>query len=384
MKKQLLLMCFGCFSATQIFSQSLFTYGTNEVSKDEFVWAFKKNSTQIEDKDKSLKAYLDMYLKFKLKVKAAKELKLDTLEQLKYDLMNFRSRLETDYPIDVKEALVKTNFKRNPAIKDDQLFRFADSVTLIKEPRKYPIAKESIFFVAGVSVKVSEWLNFVKEYKLNYTVYNGESYTELLEKFIAATVTDYYRKHLEDYNPDFKYQLQEFKDGNLFYEIMGKKVWNKSTSDLTALQDYYQHNNNHFLWGESADVILVNAKSYAYADFAYQNIKEGQYWKKLVEQSEGMIMADSSRYEVSQLPIKPGTKLVVGSITEVVKSKTDNGAGFVKVIRIYPASIQRNFDEAKSLVINEYQKQLEENWMGELTKKYPVKINTAVFESLLK
>ena len=61
---------------SEIFSQSLFTYGTNEVSKDEFVWAFKKNITQIEDKDKSLKAYLDLYLKFKLKVKAAKELVL--------------------------------------------------------------------------------------------------------------------------------------------------------------------------------------------------------------------------------------------------------------------------------------------------------------------
>ena len=384
MKKHLLLMSFSCFTATQIFSQSLFTYGTIEVSKDEFVWAFKKNITQIEDKDKSLKAYLDMYLKFKLKVKAAKELKLDTLEQLKYDLMNFRSRLETDYPVDVKEALIKTNFKRNIAVKDDQLFRFADSVTLIKETRKYPIAKETIFFVAGVPVKVSEWLNFVKEYKQNYDVYKGENNTELLEKFTAATVINYYRKHLEDYNPDFKYQLQEFKEGNLFFEIMGKKVWNKSTNDLGALQDYYQHNNNHFLWPESADVIVVNAKSYAYADYAYQNIKEGQYWQKLVGQSEGMIMADSSRYEVTQLPIKPGTKLVVGAITAIVKSNTDNGAGFVKVIKIYPASIQRNFDEAKSLVINEYQKQLEENWMGELTKKYPVKINTAVFETLLK
>ena len=138
------------------------------------------------------------------------------------------------------------------------------------------------------------------------------------------------------------------------------------------------------MWPESADVILVNAKSFAYADYAYHNIKDGQYWNKLVEQSEGMIMADSSRFEVAQLPIKPGTKLVVGAITDVVKNNTDNGAGFVKVIKIYPASIQRNFDEAKSLVINEYQKQLEENWIEELTKKYPVKINTAVFESLLK
>jgi len=384
MKKQILLLCFCCFTAMQVFSQSLFTYGSNEVSKDEFVWAFKKNIKQIEDKDKSLKAYLDLYLKFKLKVKAAKELKLDTLEQLKYDMMNFRSRLESDYIVDVKEALAKTNFKRNPAIKDDQLFRFADSVTLINESRKYPIAKETIFSVAGSAVKVSEWLNFVKEYKLNYYVYKGESYNELLKKFIDATVLEYYRKHLEDYNPDFKYQLQEFKEGNLYFEIMGKKVWNKSTSNLTDLQDFYQRNNDHFLWTESADVILVNAKSYAYADYAYQNIKDGQYWKKLVEQSEGMIQADSSRYEVSQLPIKPGTKLAVGAITEVVKSNTDNGAGFVKVIKIYPASIQRNFDEAKSLVINEYQQQLEENWTVELTKKYPVKINTAVFESLLK
>ena len=47
-----------------------------------------------------------------------------------------------------------------------------------------------------------------------------------------------------------------------------------------------------------------------------------------------MIQADSSRYEVSQLPIKSGTKLIVGAITEVVKSNTDNGAGFVKVIKI--------------------------------------------------
>ena len=68
MKKLILLLCFCCFTATEIFSQLLFTYGTNEVSKDEFLWAFKKNITQIEDKDKSLKAYLDMYLKFKLKV----------------------------------------------------------------------------------------------------------------------------------------------------------------------------------------------------------------------------------------------------------------------------------------------------------------------------
>jgi peptidyl-prolyl cis-trans isomerase SurA len=382
--KKILLLCAGCLVAGHIFSQPLFTYGTNEVSKDEFIRAFNRNITQADNKEKLLREYLELYAKFKLKVKTARELKLDTLDQLKYDMMNFRKRLENDFPVDVKEALTKTHFKRNIAIKDQELFRFSDSVTLIKESRKYPIAKEVLFTIANTPVKVNEWLNYVKDYKLNYEVYKGESYSELLDKFIAVTVTDYYRNHLEDYNPDFKYQLQEFKEGNLFYEVMGRKVWNKSTSDMAVLKGYYETNKEHFVWVQSADVILVNAKYYAYADYASENMKNGMDIRKITTESEGMIQADSGRFEIAQLPIKPGTKLTEGAITEIVKNESDNGAGFVKVLKIYPPRLQRNFDEAKSLVINEYQKQLEESWMSEMTKKYPVRINNAVLQSLLK
>jgi peptidyl-prolyl cis-trans isomerase SurA len=367
-----------------IFSQSLFTYGANEVSKDEFIRAYNKNITQTENKEKALREYLDLYSKFKLKVTAAKELKLDTAEQLKYDMMNFRNRLENDYMIDVKEILVKVNYKKNPAVVDEMLYLYADSAAYSKQNQKYPIAKEVIFSIAGTPVKAAEWLNFAKDYKLNMNLYKGESNKELLEKFTNATATAYYRNHLEEYNQDFKYQLQEFKEGNLFFEIMGRKVWNKSNNDPSALKEYYSANKEHFLWVESADVILVNARSYAYADYAFENMKNGQYWKTIAEESEGMIQGDSSRYEVSQLPVKPGSKLVEGAILEIVKNDADNSASFVKVIKVYPAKLQRNFDEAKSLVINEYQKQLEESWMNELIKKYPVKVNNAVLQSLLK
>jgi peptidyl-prolyl cis-trans isomerase SurA len=382
--KKILLLLMGCLVSAYIFSQPLFSYGANDVSKDEFVRAFNKNITHFENKEQSLKEYLELYAKFKLKVKTAKELKLDTLDQLKYDMMNFRKRLETDYPVDVKEAILKTNLKRNPAVKDEELFRFADSVTLLPGNHNYPIGKEVIFTIAGSPVKVNEWLNYVKAYKLNYDVYKGESYNELLEKFIGITVTDYYRRHMEEYNPDFKYQMQEFKEGNLFFEVMGKKVWNKSASDITALKGFYETNKDHFVWVESADVILVNATYIAYADYALENIKKGMDWKKLARESEGMIQSDSGRYEISQLPVKPGTKLTEGAITEIVKNTFGDGAGFVKVLKVYPSRLQRSFDEAKILVINEYQKQLEDSWMSEMTKKYPVKINSAVLQSLLK
>jgi len=146
-----------------IFSQPVFTYGANEVSKDEFIRAYNKNITQTENKEKALREYLDLYSKFKLKVTAAKELKLDTAEQLKYHMMNFRNRLENDYIIDINEILVKLNYKKYPAVQDEMLFLYADSAAYSKENQKYPIAKEVIYSIAGNPVKPAEWLNFAKD-----------------------------------------------------------------------------------------------------------------------------------------------------------------------------------------------------------------------------
>lgn len=384
MKKGFLLICFGCVTATHSFSQSLFTYGNNEVSKDEFMRAFNKNISSDENREKSLKDYLQLYSIFKLKVAAAKDLKLDTAAQLKYDMMNFRSRLENDYIPEMKEVFAKTAYKKNAAVMDEMLYLYADSIAYSASNKPWPVAKETIFTLGSTAIKGSDWLAFAKEHKLNKGLGKGESNAELLEKFINTTVLDYYRSHLEEYNAAFKYEMQEFKEGNLLFEVMGKKVWNKSAKDETALKQFYETNKERFVWEASADVVLINAKSYAYADYAFENMKKGMDWKLIAEQSEGVIQGDSARYEVVQLPIKEGARLTEGTIMEIVKNKMDNGASFIKVIKVYPPKAQRSFEEAKMMVINEYQKQLDENWMKELATKYPVKVNTLVFQSLLK
>jgi hypothetical protein len=44
----------------------------------------------------------------------------------------------------------------------------------------------------------------------------------------------------------------------------------------------------------------------------------------------------------------------------------------------------RNYSEAKGLVINDYQVELEKQWVAELKKKYPVKIDEQVFQQIAK
>ena len=113
--KQFLLSLAIVMAAYSVTGQTLFTYGTNTVSKDEFLKAYNKNKTPDAGSEQSLKEYLDLYIKFKLKVKEAAVLRLDTLPQIQYDVQNFKNQLEESYLNDEKtlNVMVDDVFKKS-------------------------------------------------------------------------------------------------------------------------------------------------------------------------------------------------------------------------------------------------------------------------------
>ena len=44
----------------------------------------------------------------------------------------------------------------------------------------------------------------------------------------------------------------------------------------------------------------------------------------------------------------------------------------------------KTFDEVRAIVVSQYQDVLEKQWLKELHEKYPVKLDEAVFRSILK
>ena len=96
MKKLLLSVAFFFFLSIT-YCQTLFTYGSHPVSKNEFLRAYNKNKTATTDKEQAMKDYLDLYIKFKLKVQGAKDMHLDTLPSMQSDLQNFRTQIENNY-----------------------------------------------------------------------------------------------------------------------------------------------------------------------------------------------------------------------------------------------------------------------------------------------
>ena len=285
----------------------------------------------------------------------------------------------------LNDVLKKTHFKKNANLNMSDLFKLTDSFLVADKIKPVGAVNGNtvLFSFDNSTVKVSQWLDFIKEYKNTSGAYKGETDKQLFEKYISNSAFDNYRKRLQQFNPDFKYQLQEFKEGNMLFEVMERNVWSKAAGDTTELKKYFDREPNKYIWGESADAILVSAASERIAKEAAQQLKASKDWKQIVDDNNPQLQADSGRYELKQLPVDK-IKIAEGFISDPVVNSADGTASFVKILKLYPANQPRNFEEARGLVINDYQNLLEEKWLQQLKKKYPVKINEQVFQSILR
>ncbi len=93
----------------------LFTVDGTKVHKSEFDYIYSKtNGEKADYSEKSVREYLDLYVKFKLKVQKAKEMKIDTIPALKRELAGYRKQLADSYLIDkeVKDKLLREAYNR--------------------------------------------------------------------------------------------------------------------------------------------------------------------------------------------------------------------------------------------------------------------------------
>ena len=297
------------------------------------------------------------------------------------------SRINAAKDIFTKYVIKLVGYKKNAAVKDADLFRYADSVVAnpaLNGAKEFTVSNKIIYTSPKRPLKGFEWLNFIREYKTNPEIYKGEGNAALMEKFVTLKSLDYYRTHLEDYNAEFRYQMEEFKEGNLLFEIMERKVWSSAVSDSAGLIKYYNQHKNKYLWAASAEVIIFSCPNKTSAEQSVEVLKQGKDWKKIAEESGSTIQADSGRYELIQIALPEGMQATAGTITPVTVNPADGTAGFIKILKLHPVNEQRTFEEARGLVINDYQNILEEKWMEELKKKYPVKVDEKVFQLLLK
>lgn len=105
-KQWILSLVLFSLTIAGLFAQSdkdrvLFTVEDDPVSVEEFTYIYSKtNGNNADFSEASLQEYLDLYVKFKLKVQRAKEMRLDTIVELQQELAGYRRQLADSYLID--------------------------------------------------------------------------------------------------------------------------------------------------------------------------------------------------------------------------------------------------------------------------------------------
>ncbi len=293
------------------------------------------------------------------------------------------ARIEVSKDAMLQKILSTTHFSKKP-LDESKLKIFTDSSILNRPvPEGLGINDQTVIFsFPKKNYTAKDWVLYRRE--LPATIGNGKTTRQLMDLYIKEAAFNYYSEYLEDFDKDFALQYTEFKEGNLLFEVMQQKVWSKAAADSIGLKQYFDNHKDKYWWQPSADAIIFTAGNTVAAENAVRQLKkQGTDWKQIVDSSSGLIQADSGRFEWSQLPMMDKHP-AAGELTTFNSNANDNSVTFAHIIKTYDEKSQRSFRDARGFVINDYQAWLEDQWIAELKKKYPVAINLSVLSSLPK
>jgi len=233
----------------------------------------------------------------------------------------------------------------------------------------------SLFYIKNQKVTAIEFKNYIQQFPVF-------KISEQLKSFQDQKSSEYYRMHIEEFDKKAKEQITDFFNANLLFAVMNIHVWNKTESDTAGLKKYFIENTQKYLWQKGFSAVTVSASNESVAkEIAGKIQSQPDSWKTILANYSAFANADSGRFETDRLKQFQNITLKKNMLINPLKSE-QNVYVFYYITDIHTETEQKTFEEAKGLVITDYQSVVEKNWILDLHQKYPVKINYAVKNSI--
>ncbi len=211
--------------------------------------------------------------------------------------------------------------------------------------------------------------------------------TQSIETRISDQIVKYENSMLERKYPEFRYLMNEFHDGILLFEISGKNVWNRIQNDSAGLRKYYDENKNKYLTKRGIETKIYTLKlpdgakklNSAYRKYSGKTGTDELIKARFNKKNDTLLVINERRWntgdnkDIDLLKWKEGVQTcVIDGYPSVVVVK--------RVIEPEPLP----FSEVQGEMMTGFQDYLENEWTEQLKKKYPVKLDDAVFADVKK
>jgi peptidyl-prolyl cis-trans isomerase SurA len=244
----------------------------------------------------------------------------------------------------------------------------------------------NLYSFANQIITTNDFANYIeKRGSMVITKDSSVFINSSIETRASDHLISYENSILENKYPDFRYLMNEFRDGMLLFEITGKNVWNRVTNDSSGLRQYYEEHINTWL-----SRIGIEAKIYTLKSSDGEQLLASAF-NKYIQKSDldELLLKKFNKKNDTLLTIIEGTWFR-GDDAEIDKPEWTAGShsfsrgGFpsIMLIKKVVGPEPLKFDEVKGEVMTAYQEFLENEWDRQLNKKYSVKIDDLVLDEV--
>ena len=224
----------------------------------------------------------------------------------------------------------------------------------------------------------NEFLNFLAKNQSANNIQSLSIYLDVkFNDFVNQELIRYERSVLEVKYPEYGYLINEYTEGILLFELVQDSIWKKAELDTAGLKRFFNENKENYTWGDRVDAAVYKVEKEDVANLIYSDLQDG----KLKESIDKKYNTEelSYNYQDGKFEIESEGFLKGKSFNKGINGVYQyNDAYYIVVVNEFIDPSNKKFTEIKGIVISDYQKKLEEDWMKYLKNKYPVIINEEV------
>ena len=244
------------------------------------------------------------------------------------------------------------------------------------------LGKTELFKVNTSSYTAGDLVNFMQTKEM--TPKGTGNFFELwLDKFTEATLAKTEEVDLEKNNKAYQMLLKEYRDGILLFSLTNQEVWQKGLNDSLGQQAFFEKNAQKYQWKGRVQAYLTKVNDASKLENARKFLQNKGFDTDSFAAFEAdyrsnypdAYATESGTFEYEAHPILSKVDLNTPYQELVI-----DGTSYVLVVgKVYPPG-PRKFEEARGLVIRDYQEFLDQALTKRLKEKYPIQINAGVKE----
>jgi len=246
------------------------------------------------------------------------------------------------------------------------------------------IAGSALFTLVGQTYSLKDLANFAKEKEIIPSSGIG-IFDAWYDWFTASKLNQAEEDDLLTNNKDYQLLLNEYRGGILLFSLMNKEVWQKGIQDTLGQINYFNQNIRKYQWKPRLNAYIIKILDASQLDPARSEVKGLPLDQELISKFENGLKANKIlAFQTESGLFEPESHPILSKANQNLPYQEINSEGTTHLVLIGEklAGGPKKFEDTRGLVIRDYQNHLETTLLENLTKKYPVTVNTQVKEEV--